>query len=86
MGYAPAFVAEAHLMRVRWTATAKSDLARLYEFLAPLNRHAAARAVQSLRAAPSRLLLDNPAAAFASKNSRPGKFDGCLWVTTSSAM
>jgi plasmid stabilization system protein ParE len=42
-------------MRVRWTAEARSDLVRLYAFLAPVNRQAAARAVQSLRAAPARL-------------------------------
>ena len=48
------------LMRVRWTAEARSDLVRLYEFLAPANRDAAARAVQSLRAAPARFLLRNP--------------------------
>ncbi len=47
-------------MLVRWTAEARSDLARLYEFLAPINRRAAARAVQSLRAAPARLLRRNP--------------------------
>lgn len=47
-------------MRVRWTGEARSDLVRLYEFLAPANRQAAARAVRSLRAAPARLLRDNP--------------------------
>ena len=47
-------------MRVRWTAEARSDLVRLYEFLAPANRPAAARTVQSLRAAPARLLRNNP--------------------------
>jgi plasmid stabilization system protein ParE len=47
-------------MRVRWTAEARSDLVRLYEFLAPVNRLAAARAVQSLRGAPARLLRHNP--------------------------
>ena len=46
-------------MRVRWTAAARSDLVRLYEFLAPASRPAAARAVQALRAAPARL-LDHP--------------------------
>lgn len=47
-------------MRVRWTAAARSDLVRLHGFLALVNRPAAARAVQSLRAAPARLLRDNP--------------------------
>ena len=47
-------------MRVRWTAEARSHLVRLHEFLAPVNRRAAARAVQSLRAAPAGLLRHNP--------------------------
>jgi plasmid stabilization system protein ParE len=48
------------LKRVRWTAAARSDLVRLYEFPAPVNRQAAARAVQSLGGAPARLLRHNP--------------------------
>jgi plasmid stabilization system protein ParE len=47
-------------MRVRWTTQARSDLTRLYEFLAPTDRQAAARAARSLRAAPALLLRDNP--------------------------
>lgn len=43
-------------MELKWTSKALSDLARLYEFLAPVNRQAAARTVQSLTAAPARLL------------------------------
>lgn len=43
-------------MELKWTSKALSDLARLYEFLAPVNRQAAARTVQSLTAAPVRLL------------------------------
>lgn len=43
-------------MELEWTSQALSDLARLYDFLAPLNEQAAARAVQSLMAAPERLL------------------------------
>jgi plasmid stabilization system protein ParE len=46
-------------MKLRWTSRALSDLARLYDFLAPVNRPAAARTVQSLTAAPTRL-LENP--------------------------
>lgn len=42
-------------MRVRWTVEARSDLVRLYEFLAPLSPMAAARVVQLLRIAPTRL-------------------------------
>jgi len=43
-------------MQIKWTTRALSDLARLYEFLAPVNKAAAAKTVQSLTAAPSRLL------------------------------
>ena len=42
-------------MQVRWTAEARSDLVRLYEFLAPMNRTVAVRIVKSLQAAPGRL-------------------------------
>jgi plasmid stabilization system protein ParE len=43
-------------MELKWTGKAVSDLARLYDFLAPVNRPAAAHTVQSLTAAPARLL------------------------------
>ena len=43
-------------MELKWTRKALSDLARLYEFLAPVNSPAAARTVQALTAAPERLL------------------------------
>lgn len=43
-------------MELKWTSKALSDLAQLYEFLAPANREAAARTVQSLTAAPTSLL------------------------------
>jgi plasmid stabilization system protein ParE len=43
-------------MELKWTSKAMSDVARLYDFLAPVNRQAAARIVQSLAAAPARLL------------------------------
>jgi plasmid stabilization system protein ParE len=46
-------------MKIRWTAEARSDLARLYEFLAPVDRQAAARVIRTLRLAPSRL-QDHP--------------------------
>jgi plasmid stabilization system protein ParE len=45
--------------RIEWTDGALSDLQRLYDFLAPVNALAAARTVQSLVAAPNRL-LDHP--------------------------
>ena len=43
-------------MQVKWTSKALGDLARLFEFLAPVNRRAAARTVQSLTTAPTRLI------------------------------
>jgi plasmid stabilization system protein ParE len=45
-------------MELKWTGKALSDLARLYEFLAPVNKAAAARAVQALSKAPTTLLID----------------------------
>ena len=46
-------------MKLKWTGKALSDIARLHEFLTPVNPKAAARAVQKLAAAPTRL-LENP--------------------------
>ena len=46
-------------MELKWTSKALSDLARLYEFLAPVNKSAAAHTVQSLSSAPE-TLLENP--------------------------
>ena len=43
-------------MKITWTSKALSDLVRLYEFLSVKDKRAAARAVQSLSAAPDRLL------------------------------
>lgn len=43
-------------MELRWTAKAQSDLARLYDFLAPANRSAAAKAIQAIVAAPVQLI------------------------------
>ncbi|KAF0804065.1 hypothetical protein A6D6_03456 [Alcanivorax xiamenensis] len=45
-------------MELKWTSKALSDLARLYEFLAPVNKQAAVRAVQALTEAPTVLLTD----------------------------
>nr|WP_320012005.1 type II toxin-antitoxin system RelE/ParE family toxin [uncultured Desulfobulbus sp.] len=44
-------------MELQWTSKALSDLARLYEFLAPADKRAAAQAIQSLTKAPTKLLL-----------------------------
>ncbi|UCI17814.1 type II toxin-antitoxin system RelE/ParE family toxin [Mesorhizobium sp. B2-1-8] len=46
-------------MELKWTSKALSDLVRLHDFLAAVNNQAAARAVQSLVAAPARL-IENP--------------------------
>jgi len=43
------------MMELKWTSKALSNLVRLYDFLAPVNKQAAARIVQSLTAAPARL-------------------------------
>ena len=43
-------------MKVQWTSKALSDLSHLFEFLAPVNRRAAARTVRSLTAAPVRII------------------------------
>lgn len=46
-------------MELQWTSKALSDVARLYEFLAPVNKPVAARTVQTLTKAPT-ILLTNP--------------------------
>ena len=46
-------------MHVKWTSKALSDLNRLFEFLALVNRQAAAKTVQSLTAALIRI-IDQP--------------------------
>ena len=45
-------------MELKWTSKALSDLTRLYDFLAPINKLAAARTVQSLTSAPRNLLVN----------------------------
>jgi len=46
-------------MELKWTSKGLSDLVRLYDFLAPVNKSAAAHAMQALTAA-SGSLLANP--------------------------
>ena len=46
-------------MELQWTGKALSDLSRLYEFLAPVDKRAAAQAVQALTKAPD-ILLTHP--------------------------
>ena len=43
-------------MRVKWTSKALGDIARLYEFLEPVNPIAAAKTVQTLSATPNRIV------------------------------
>jgi len=43
-------------MDLKWTSKVLSDLERLYDFLAPINKQAAAKTVQALAAAPNSLL------------------------------
>lgn len=45
-------------MELKWTGKAVSDMARLYEFLASVNRGAAARTVQAITVAPANLLAN----------------------------
>ncbi|OCX69654.1 plasmid stabilization protein [Acidithiobacillus thiooxidans] len=45
-------------MELKWTDKALSDLARLYEFLALVNKPAAARTVKAIAIAPSGLLAN----------------------------
>ncbi len=45
-------------MELKWTSKALSDLSRLYEFLAPVDKNAAARTVRGLTAAPTNLLTN----------------------------
>lgn len=46
-------------MELKWTSKALSDLARLYDFLAPVNQPAAVRSIQALAKAPA-ILYTNP--------------------------
>ena len=45
-------------MELKWTSKALSDLARLYESLAPVDKRAAARTVQMLTVTPKKLLTN----------------------------
>lgn len=45
-------------MKLKWTSKGLSDLARLYDFLAPVNSVAAARVVQSLTATPAGMCVN----------------------------
>jgi plasmid stabilization system protein ParE len=43
-------------MKIQWSSKASSDLVRLHEYLKPVAPEAAARVIQQLARAPSRLL------------------------------
>ncbi|MFM9969238.1 MAG: type II toxin-antitoxin system RelE/ParE family toxin [Burkholderiales bacterium] len=45
-------------MELKWTSKALSDLVRLYDFLSPVNKLAAARAVKALASVPTSLLAN----------------------------
>lgn len=45
-------------MELKWTSKGLSDLVRLYDYLAPVNAVAAARAIQVLTTAPSGLRIN----------------------------
>lgn len=45
-------------MELKWTSRALADLARLHDFLALVNKPAAAQTVQALTAAPASLLMN----------------------------
>jgi plasmid stabilization system protein ParE len=61
-------------MDLKWTSRALSDLGRLHDFLAAANRKAASRVIQSLVAAPLRLIehphLGEKLSAFEPRNVR----------------
>jgi plasmid stabilization system protein ParE len=44
------------MIKVEWSDNAVSDLGRLYDFLVSINKQAAAKTVQSLSAAPNKLV------------------------------
>jgi len=44
------------MYKVRWTSKSLTDLNRLFEFLAQVNRKAATRTIQSLTNAPQRII------------------------------
>jgi plasmid stabilization system protein ParE len=43
-------------MEIKWTSKSLSDLSLLYNFLAPVNKQAAANTVQSLTEAPNKVI------------------------------
>lgn len=45
-------------MKISWANKALSDLVRLYEFLAPVNKPAGTNIVQNLANAPTRLVVN----------------------------
>lgn len=59
-------------MRLQWTSKAVSDLVRLHEFLAAVNKPAAARVVQSLTAATASLAA-NPRIGEKLQEFEPGE-------------
>lgn len=71
-------------MEIRWTSKTLSDLARLYEFLEPVDTTAAARTVQMLTAAPVTLQA-NPALDAEWRPPSLMRFGDFSWVPTNCA-
>ncbi|NYZ69783.1 type II toxin-antitoxin system RelE/ParE family toxin [Endozoicomonas sp. SM1973] len=46
-------------MQLKWSSKAVSDLGRLFDFLAPVDKRAAAKTIQTLSAAPNKI-IDQP--------------------------
>lgn len=47
------------MINIHWTSKSASDMVRLYEFLAPVNKNAAAKVIQSISKAPD-VLVSHP--------------------------
>jgi plasmid stabilization system protein ParE len=47
------------MIHIHWTSKSASDMVRLYSFLAPVNKNAAAKVIQSISKAPD-VLVSHP--------------------------
>lgn len=47
------------MINIHWTSKSASDIVRLYEFLAPVNKSAAVKIIQSISKAPD-VLVSHP--------------------------
>ncbi len=69
-------------MELEWTGEALNYLARLYEFLAPINQQAAAATIQVLTTAPT-MLLANPRLASNCSSPNHVKYDNMRFAMRS---